>query len=810
MQTRHYVIDQMNGPTAEGKVSIIAKDILKLADGDKAQAPFVNTGRLAADITAVATVLRAAPNDVGNLEYPASGFLNIGGKEIVAYNRLPDATLLLHADGTAATPVIDSASGKTITKGGNANHQVVAGDVKFGTGSFVWDGVDDSIYVATAVADQDFAFGTGDFTIALWYKPRTAGAANYQIFDFRFNLADIAPSLTQDGGNTITYAIGNSAKIVGAFTPAVQYFHIALTRKNGITKLWLNGNQIGASYAPGVVDILIVGSTNRPIFGLRSDSALDFSGWMDEIYIKKGRADWDAPFTPPTGPYGAILGDNFAITRAQMNTEAVTHTADERLQEVLQYSGADPADVIRDLLVTYAAVPSTYIPLDSWKTETLNFLGSAYTANIAEPTSVADLISEIIEQAALALWWDDKARLLRLQVLRAIPLSADKVGDDQRIINSLSVKEQPEKRISRVLVYFGQINPLLKLDQLENYRSSLLSIDTLSEADYGGTQSLKKIYSRWIQFGGRTIAERLCTILKARYRNAPRSIAYKLMKYNSDDPSLGAGFQLNAYCFQDDTGAREDLPVQITRMDVADAEISVEAEEMRFVTVVTTDHVIVIDTNINNLNLLTQHNQLYGVSHSGDIVTLVIQQGVIIGSTSVSVPALTIPAFPAGVTVKVTGLGRIEGKGGDGAKSNVTIYAPQPGGTALHCRHAGMQINMSSGAQIWGGGGGGGLGQNGGGGGGAGQTPGVGGEANYNGISPPGASGTTEAGGDGGATDAANFGGKGGGPGLAGASGTWFASGMAPGGAAGKAIDGLNYLSIVGVSPDIRGPQVNG
>lgn len=807
MDSRHYVIDTINGPAADGKFQIIAKDLLKLADGDKSQAPAINTGRLAVDITAAATVLRAVPSGVGQAEYPASGFLNIGGKEIVSYNRLPDATLLIHADGVPASPLVDAAGGRTITKGGNSTITNVAGNIKFGTGAMTFDGADDSVFVA-GTADPDLAFGAGDFTIALWYKPATAGAANYQVFDWRFNLADVAPQLTQDGGNTFTYYIGTSAKIVSStFTPAAAYFHIALTRSGLTTRLFLNGNVIG-SYTPAANEILVCGN-NRPLFGLRTDSAFDFSGFMDEIYVVKGRADWVANFTPPAVPYGTALGDNFQIVRAQKNTQAETHSADERLQEVLSYAGQDPANIINDLLVTYARVPAGYVPLSSWLLETQNYLGTVYTADIAEPTDVDKLISELIEQAALALWWDDKAKILKLQVLRAIPLSADRINDDVRIANSLTVKEQPEKRISRVLVYFGQINPLLQLDQLENYRSSVLRIDDASEANYGGTQSLKKIYSRWIPFGGRTIADRICSIFTNRYRNAPRLVSYKLLKGNVADPSLGGGYQLDAYPFQDDTGARADLPVEVTRLNVDDAEISVEAEEMRFVTVTTIDHLIVLDANTNNMNLRTHHDLLFGAPHAGDIVTLIIQQGVIIGSNDIGTPALNIGSWPAGVTVRLQGNGRIQGKGGDGAWSTFTINPPEPGGIALYSRYM-VQINMTAGAQIWGGGGGGGLGQNGGGGGGAGTAPGDGGIANYNGISPAGAGGTSEVGGDGGATDAANFGGKGGGPGLPGASGTWFASGFAPGGAAGRGIDGLNYTTISGISPDIRGPQVNG
>ena len=75
---------------------------------------------------------------------------------------------------------------------------------------------------------------------------------------------------------------------------------------------------------------------------------------------------------------------------------------------VLQYNADDVADIIRDLLVTYAGAPSAYIPLSAWQLETATFLGTLYSAIIANPTPVRQLISELIEQAALALWWTNR------------------------------------------------------------------------------------------------------------------------------------------------------------------------------------------------------------------------------------------------------------------------------------------------------------------------------------------------------------------------------------------------------------------
>src|SRR5690606_11178842 len=47
--TRTYLIDKIDGPDSRGQVQVTAKDVLKLADNDKAQAPQPSAGELLVD-----------------------------------------------------------------------------------------------------------------------------------------------------------------------------------------------------------------------------------------------------------------------------------------------------------------------------------------------------------------------------------------------------------------------------------------------------------------------------------------------------------------------------------------------------------------------------------------------------------------------------------------------------------------------------------------------------------------------------------------------------------------------------------------
>jgi hypothetical protein len=88
MRTASYVISEWAGPDAQGKVSIVAKDILDLADNTKAIAPKASRGKLTAAIGLGLLNFTISPATVGD-EYDAAGRINIE-REVMAYTRSGD------------------------------------------------------------------------------------------------------------------------------------------------------------------------------------------------------------------------------------------------------------------------------------------------------------------------------------------------------------------------------------------------------------------------------------------------------------------------------------------------------------------------------------------------------------------------------------------------------------------------------------------------------------------------------------------------------------------------------------------------
>ncbi len=85
----HYIVESAV-IDADG-IDITAKDALSFCDPSKAQCPVLSNGRLAAGINNAVTAASLTPLGIGNAEYPASGYLCLSNKEIVAFTRTADA-----------------------------------------------------------------------------------------------------------------------------------------------------------------------------------------------------------------------------------------------------------------------------------------------------------------------------------------------------------------------------------------------------------------------------------------------------------------------------------------------------------------------------------------------------------------------------------------------------------------------------------------------------------------------------------------------------------------------------------------------
>lgn len=529
-------------------------------------------------------------------------------------------------------------------------------------------------------------------------------------------------------------------------------------------------------------------------------------------------------------------GDVLTITRGKFNTEAQSHDEEDRVQMCIEYSGEDPADIIYDLMTTYGNIPTGFINLSNWQGETGTYIGRVYTALIAEPTSVVDLVNEILEQAGITIWWDELGETIKLQVLRDIPRGGFIYDENVIMSGSFQQSDNQKKRVSQVWTYFGQINPLEGQDDPKNYKNTLATVDLESETNYG-TPAYKTIFSRWITQFGRTAAERLNNIVIARYKNPPRTFTFNLLRDSGiPNPVLGGGCNVESYFIQDDEGNQVSVPAQITKIKTSSTAWGVSAEELTIAGVIVDDPTVKevnVDADTLNFNLRDAFITLYNEADPGDTIICNVRSGVVVGSDNVNAPAFdTGEGWPEGITIQLNIMpgAYIVGKGGDGGDSQFIdsnthkSYPGQNGGTALKVSEDIEIINNG----IIGGGGGGGGGASAreiiviitpgpmlsGGGGAAGRNVGSGGSVN-NFLGESGKNGLLENGANGQSVYGKNVivtsgnGGDLGQPGTAGSvTGSYTSRSQGAGGAAGIAVDGDSLVTWTTLG-DIRGNRIN-
>jgi len=219
-----------------------------------------------------------------------------------------NVSLLLHGDGTnGSTTIVDSSpSPKTGTAVGDA--QISTAQSKFGGSSIVFDKVDDRI---TYASSNDFAFGTGDFTIEFWAYSRDVSGSTQRGF---CQISSVTGGLAPTGdGVAIHHGIGTGG-IRAAIGPSDRlfsstgllttntWFHIALTRSGTTAFLFVDGVIVDS-----ITNTTNLSQNNFVLGGYFSTSFL-YDGYIDDLRITKGVARYTANFTPPTAPFPEVLG----------------------------------------------------------------------------------------------------------------------------------------------------------------------------------------------------------------------------------------------------------------------------------------------------------------------------------------------------------------------------------------------------------------------------------------------------------------------------------------------------------------------
>lgn len=190
--------------------------------------------------------------------------------------------------------ISDSAMMNDLETVGNA--QVSTSVKKFGTGSIAFDGTGD--YLKSNADTSLYTFGTGDFTIEMWFYLNNI-VDNKYLIDFRPTSTNGAyPAIYIADSSLYYYTNTTQAISATSALSATTWYHVAVCRSGTSTKMFLNGTQVGSTYSDSTNYLC---DTNRPFIGIASRSlSNEMNGYIDDLRITKGYARYTANFTPPT------------------------------------------------------------------------------------------------------------------------------------------------------------------------------------------------------------------------------------------------------------------------------------------------------------------------------------------------------------------------------------------------------------------------------------------------------------------------------------------------------------------------------
>jgi hypothetical protein len=206
----------------------------------------------------------------------------------------PPATALTAITNTIL--LLNFASAQLVDLSGTSNIGVV-GTATSSTTRFKYGSA--SLLIAGAgscmgVNNDIFGFGTGDFTIE--GHVYLAATTLQTLVSFYTTTASVAPHLKINSGGKLAYAVANTDRIVSATAIATGAWHeFAVCRVSGVTRLFLDGVQVGSSYA----DTNDYGSSAPIGLGDFNSGANRLNGNLDNVRVMKGTGLYTTNYTPP-------------------------------------------------------------------------------------------------------------------------------------------------------------------------------------------------------------------------------------------------------------------------------------------------------------------------------------------------------------------------------------------------------------------------------------------------------------------------------------------------------------------------------
>ena len=173
-------------------------------------------------------------------------------------------------------------------------------------GSGYFDGTGD--YLATP-SNAAFTFGTGDLTLECWIYQTVTSSGSYQVIFSDDVYGSTGGYTLYSYNNALNLWRGGGEIIAPAGTITLNAWnHVAWTRSGSSNRLFINGNQVGATttdstnYTGSLINI-----------GASQAATFLFFGYISNARALKGTALYTANFTVPTAPLTAIANTSLLL-----------------------------------------------------------------------------------------------------------------------------------------------------------------------------------------------------------------------------------------------------------------------------------------------------------------------------------------------------------------------------------------------------------------------------------------------------------------------------------------------------------------
>ena len=228
--------------------------------------------------------------------------------------------------------------------------------------------------------------------------------------------------------------------------------------------------------------------------------------------------------------------DSPAIYNNALNIQ-VSHELGAAVQPCYYFNNVRIDQIVHKLLTDGTRIPATYLPASEWADAILGagYDNYTFTALLATPEPVRDLITELTQHGIL-LWWDERDQTVSMKALVPQAYNGNPLNEQTNIIaGSIAVSQNATDRVSQVWMYFGLKFPTLDMTQLVNYANIEVKEDADAESDeeYGQTKILP-IYSRWMPTAKRSVANEIGQRLLQSYRDTKIQIALSLDPKDND------------------------------------------------------------------------------------------------------------------------------------------------------------------------------------------------------------------------------------------------------------------------------------